>query len=165
MCFVSHLNPLPLNRICLTWALRMPDGPHQPPATFMVRISISVPIAFPRRSRARLGSEGNYACLCKFWSSGGSFVFVFAGGIQEREIKALSPVTSLSHGGGGRDVMEAGQRATGTRWHDPLVLLLMGRGLPVLKMPTVAVPRGPGALAGSLAWGRDQAVPRLCPSE
>lgn len=39
-------------------------------------------------------------CLCKFWSLGGSFVSVFADGIRESDIKALSPVSSLSAGGG-----------------------------------------------------------------
>lgn len=68
-------------------------------ATLVARISISVLIAFSRRSRGVLSSEGNYVRLCKFCSLGGSFVFLFADGIQETKIKALSLVPLISVGG------------------------------------------------------------------
>lgn len=69
------------------------------PATLVAQISISVLIAFSRCPRGVVSSDGNYVRLCKFRSLGGSFVFVFADGIQETKIKALSLVTLISVGG------------------------------------------------------------------
>ena len=87
-CFASKPSIVKSNIFILVYVLSALNiHAYSLRATFVVLISISVLIAFSRRSRGVSSSDGNYVCLCKFCSLGGFFVLFFADGIREMKIK------------------------------------------------------------------------------
>lgn len=76
-CFASEPSIIKSNIFILVDVLSMLNiHTYSLPATFVVLISISVLIAFSRRSRGVLSSDSNYVHLRKFCSLGG-FLFLF----------------------------------------------------------------------------------------